>query len=456
MLAALGLLPLTGFGYSPTGQPAFGATAGAAYSAQPGRGADWVGLPDGLPTATVEAIATNDSYLILNKNDRHNDLRQQLVDVNHLMNAAAAHGNHLQVFAYYPNNVWLTKEYNGLLPFSSHFPINNSWFLKDHKGNPIPYYRESDPTHHQQPVGYVPDTSNAAYQRWLVATIRDWLQLAPFKGIAFDGTNIRIGMSSVGSSVGANAALTWNQLLCGPGTYTRNCGRVDAMNSGLTAIVRDTATAIHPLGDEVLYNGIARSPGRDDFRNIGLLDQADIASNESFCYSVDPDGAVRLRSLPDDWAIMKAQAANHKKIIQMINYVDQPTNATYGDYCVAGFMIGWQPGSDYLVVHRDSSSELSMNKNPALPLTPSPGVPEIKLNLGIPHGAYQQTGAVYWRTFQNGLVAINPSSVPGAVRLPAAMTQFSNGSMRASYPADAMFTVAPGGAVFFLTNSYLY
>ena len=377
MLAALGLLPLTGFGYSPTGQPAFAATAGAAYSAQPGRGADWVGLPDGLPTATVEAIATNDSYLILNKNDRHNDLRQQLVDVNHLMNAAAAHGNHLQVFAYYPNNVWLTKEYNGLLPFSSHFPINNSWFLKDHKGNPIPYYRESDPTHHQQPVGYVPDTSNAAYQRWLVATIRDWLQLAPFKGIAFDGTNIRIGMSSVGSSVGANAALTWNQLLCGPGTYTRNCGRVDAMNSGLTAIVRDTATAIHPLGDEVLYNGIARSPGRDDFRNIGLLDQADIASNESFCYSVDPDGAVRLRSLPDDWAIMRAQAANHKKIIQMINYVDQPaTNATYGDYCVAGFMIGWQPGSDYLVVHRDSSSELSINKNPALPLTPSPGVPE--------------------------------------------------------------------------------
>ena len=101
------------------------------------------------------------------------------------------------------------------------------------------------------------------------------------------------------------------------------------MNAGLTTIVANTATAIHPLGQEVLYNGIARSPGRDDFRNIGLLNYADIASNESFCYAVDPDGAVRLRSLPDDWAIMKAQAANlGKKIIQMINYVDRPTNVT--------------------------------------------------------------------------------------------------------------------------------
>ena len=453
-LAALSLAPLTGFGLQAA-QPAYAAT-NRAYLAQPGRGADWLGLPGGLPDATVQAIATNDTYVILNKIDYLNNIQKQLLDVNNLVNAAAAKGRQLNVFAYYPNNVWLIKAYNGMLPYSSVFPLDASWFLTDYQGNTIPYYRETDPTHLQQPVGYVTDTDDAAYQQWLVSTVTSWLQLAPFKGIAFDGTNIRVGTSPVGPLVGADPNLTWNELLCGPGTYTGNCARVDAMNAGLTTIVANTATAIHPLGQEVLYNGIARSPGRDDFRNIGLLNYADIASNESFCYGVDPDGAVQLRSLPDDWAIMKAQAALGKKIIQMINYADPVNNVIYGDYCAAGFLLGWQPGSDYLVVHKDSSSELTLAANPTAPLTSSPAIPQLRLNLGNPSSDIQQTGAVYFRNFRNGLVAINPSLVPGAVRLPVAMTQYVNGVVHASYPANALFVVAPHGSAFFLTNSYLY
>jgi Hypothetical glycosyl hydrolase family 15 len=446
---------MTGFGGHGL-QPARAGTSNAPYSAQPGRGADWLGLPDGLPTATVEAIATNDSYVILNKIDYLNNIQKQLLDANNLVQAAAAKGRQLNVFAYYPNNVWLTKAFNGLLPYSARFPLDASWFLRDDQGKTIPYFRETDPNHLQQPVGFVTDTTDVAYQQWLVSTVTAWLQLAPFKGIAFDGTNIRVGNSPVGPLVGGDANLSWNELLCGPGTYTGNCGRVDAMNAGLTTIVANTATAIHPHGQEVLYNGIARSPGRDDFRNTGLLDYADMASNESFCYGVDPQGIVQLRSLPDDWAIMKAQAAQGKKIIQMINYVDPANNAVYGDYCTAGFLLGWQPGSDYLVVHKDSSSALTLARNPVPPLTPSPAIPEIRLNLGNPSGDMQQTGAVYFRGFRNGLVAINPSSVVGAVRLPEAMTQFSNGVVHASYPRNTLFTVAPHGVAFFLSNSYLY
>jgi hypothetical protein len=160
--------------------------------------------------------------------------------------------------------------------------------------------------------------------------------------------------------------------------------------------------------------------------------------------------------LPDDWAIMKAQAAQGKKIIQMINYVDPVNNLLYGDYCAAGYLLGWQAGSDYLVVHKDSSSELTLARNPVAPLTSSPAIPEIKLNLGNPSGNMQQTNAVYFRNFHNGLVAVNPSSVVGTVRLPAAMTQYSNGVVHASFPVNALITVAPHGAAFFLSNSYLY
>jgi hypothetical protein len=454
-LVTLSLAPATGFGLQTT-EPAYAGSTNPAYSAQPGRGADWLGLPDGLPPATVQAIATNDSYVVLNKIDYLNNIQKQLLDVNNLVAAAAAKGRQLNVFAYYPNNVWLTKAYNGMLPYSALFPLDASWFLTDYQGNTIPYYRETDPTHLLQPVGFVTDTTDVAYQQWLVSTVTAWLQLAPFKGIAFDGTNIRVGTSPVGALVGTNPNLTWNELLCGPGTYTGNCGRVDAMNAGLTTIVANTATAIHPLGQEVLYNGIARSPGRDDFRNTGLLDYADVASNESFCYGVDPDGAVQLRSLTDDWAIMKAQAAQGKKIIEMINYADPVNNLLYGDYCTAGFLLGWQPGSDYLVVHKDSSSELTLARNPVAPFTPSPAIPQIRLNLGNPSGDLQQTGAVYFRSFHNGLVALNPSSVLSAVRLPATMTQFSNGVVHASFPANTLFAMPPHTAAFFLTNTYLY
>ena len=57
-------------------------------------------------------------------------------------------------------------------------------------------------------------------------------------------------------------------------------GHLRGVRATCSTFVANTATAIHPLGQEVLYNGIARSPGRDDFRSIGLLNYADLASNE--------------------------------------------------------------------------------------------------------------------------------------------------------------------------------
>jgi hypothetical protein len=77
-LAALSLAPLTGFGLQAA-EPAYAGAANPAYSAQPGRGADWLGLPGGLPDATVQAIATNDSYVVLNKIDYLNNIQKQLL-----------------------------------------------------------------------------------------------------------------------------------------------------------------------------------------------------------------------------------------------------------------------------------------------------------------------------------------------------------------------------------------
>lgn len=283
--------------------------------------------------------------------------------------------------------------------------------------------------------------------------VTDWLKQAPFQGIVLDETNVLLGQST--RSATGDGKTDYNDLLCGKGAPIDahgNCARVNKWNDAMATILQRVTDALHPLGDEVLYNGIAPSVNRGPTRNLGLLDTAGVdgATNEDFCYGAGANQkanpAPKLTSITDDAAIMQQQAAKGKKIFEITNYQNQTKRANYGAYCLAGFLMGWQPGSDWWIYHQNYNDDLTATY---------PEEPEQNLNLGLPVGTFAQSGTVLTRRFKNGFVAVNTGDSPASLRLPSSLVQYSGGHQGRTYQAGATVALGPRSGLFFLIPGYV-
>jgi hypothetical protein len=425
--------------------PASAQASPVLYAPQPQRNAEWDGWGAGFDAASVSAAAQNLSYFVVNKVDHGGRISLQYPDIDNIAAAGAAAGTGTKAFAYFMATRWSLGGWSDLAPYSSTFPSGSAWYLLDYQGNPIPYYSEDNDPMHTSPDGYLVDASNTSYQTWLANTVAQWLMQANFSGIFLDSSNVVDGTTLPTAAI-SDGVHTWNEELCGPGTYTISCPRVVQMNEGLRQLVQTVSTAVHSEGMEVAYNGIAPSIPRGPTRNLGLLDYADIAANEAFCLVSPGAGSYHLVNPLADWQIMDEQAARGKKLLEVTDYRTDTYNAQFGSYCVAEFMLGWHPGSGYLVYHRDSSEQILA----------APAAVDNNLNLGNPTGDRQAENSVYTRTFQNGFVALNPTRSPQLFHTPVAMTLFSNGQAIASYPAHALISMPSQKSMMFLYNRYLY
>lgn len=433
-----------------TTHPHHSSYANGPYAPQPQRSAEVVGNPEGaLSDEAIDDIAKYNSYEVLPKfADRYN-ISKHFDEARRLVDAANKYGNHLKVFDYFSASYWFNANVDAWGSYASGF--QDSWLLRDSTGKTVPYFGAGGALTTGATIkGYVLDLSNPSYRAWAVATIVSWMRAAPYSGISFDSSNPMQGTGA--SRAIADGASTYNALLCGPtvALTTTDCSRVQAWNRGLIDLLTQASAALHAMGDEVRYNGIAPSELRGASRNVGMLQYTDIASNEGFCMAVSASAPDRLKfnSLIDDIALMRQIGAQHKKVTEITNTYNSDAKTPYGQYCLAGFLIGWQPGSSYFTFHPGYSYP---------PNGTYPSVPEQNLNLGNPLTAdYQSSGPALTRKFTNGFVAVNPTGTPTTVTVPAEVVAFKDGAAGTTYSAGSSVTLSAHGALLALNHAFVY
>lgn len=433
---------------SPHGHPT--RYANNPYGPQPQRSAEVVGNPDGpLSQQAIEDIAKYNSYEVLPKFADHYNITDHFVEARQLVDAAKKYGNDLKVFDYFSASYWFNANKSGWGSYASGF--QQDWLLHDSTGSTIPFLGAGGATSASSAEkGYLIDLSNPNYRAWAVATIVSWMRAAPYAGISFDSATPMPGDEP--SHAVADGNTSYNALLCGSTlTFdTTDCPRVQAWNQGLVELLAETSKALHAMGDEVRYNGIAPSQLRGVSRNVGLLKYTDMASDEGFCLAVSASDPSRLafNSIVDDAALMRQIAAEHKKVTEITNTYDSDARTPYGRYCLAGFLVGWQPGSSYFTFHPGYTQP---------PDGSYPDVPEQDLNLGKPLTVgYQTSGSALTRRFQNGFVAVNPTDRSTTVTIPETAVSFTNGAAGPHYTAGQNVTLPARAAILALTASFLF
>ena len=416
------------------------------YAPQLDRNAEWVGPTSGLSDKAIDALAHNAGIEVMTKFANGFDISAHFEDARRLAAAARAAHNPIQIYEYFSASFWFTANETEWGSYAHGF--NSSWLLQDVNGDPIPFYGVGHRAGTSSPTGYLVDLSNPDFRAWAEQTIVSWMRQAPYAGIIFDSANPLLS-SATRASIGPGESTNFEQLLCGTGGVTElSCDKLDEWNRGLTTLISDTRTALHQTGQQVIYNGIAPNTWRGPTRNLGLLDSADATTNESFCLTVPirGPGQPQYQPLADDLSVMKQIADEHKKVIEITNYHTQ-INRVYGDYCLAGFLMGWQPGSSYYVFHAGYTDALNHGY---------PEVAEANLALGKPTEDYRTNGATYSRQFANGYVAVNTGAKPSTVKVPFAGQRFGDGGPKGALKAGQSVQLGAHDTLYLLSNSYLY
>lgn len=418
-----------------------------AYTAQVSRTAEWAATRAGpYSDAQVDEIAENTSYFLIPKFAENYDIAKQFDDVRRIKAAAKAKKRDVKVFMYVSAQYWLQTYDEGWKPWSDEF--RDSYRLDDHKGDPVPFYGQTgSQSAGSDPIGYVVDLTNPDYRDFIVGVTKDWMDEAPLDGVVFDSANPFIGDSTV-RRANADGVSTANQILCGQNTSRvdadGNCPRVAAWNDGLAEMLQEVTDAYTAAGKEVVYNGVAPSQLRVN-RNVALLDHTDGATNEGFCYnpSVTNKTRISLNSITDDAALMRDVAAQGKKVFQITNF-QSDARTPLGPYCLAAFLMGWQPGSSFFIYHQGY----------AYGIADLPILPEQDLALGNPTTTgYEEQGSVLSRSFQHGFVAVNNSDDAATFTAPRSGSRYQDGELVGRINSGASVSLPARSAAFFLDSS---
>ncbi len=328
------------------------------------------------------------------------------------------------VFAYINSQIWFKA--NDWAPAV----FNTDWLLKDNAGHLIP-----DEKGCVDRCNYYLDLANPAYRQWALDVAVSWMSAAPFAGVKFDHADF------IGDSTDPTDRDTklWVSALC-PAGYTPTvgnmpataCPRVKAFNDGIVDLITRTHTTLGAMGKRVMFNGIAPSPKRVG-RDEGHLAFSDGAMDEGFCLGSSGTPEVPLA---EDFALLDR---NPNKLYVLHSTYRDAANKKYGPYCFAAFLMIWQPG---FTTWRFGISYGAQQLEYQLP--------DKDLNLGLPVGHFTQTGAVYSRTFERGVVFLNAGDAAAAIQLPSRVTQHADGKALQTYDAGATLTLAGHSAALFL------
>ncbi len=351
----------------------------------------------------VQKIIQNNSYESFLNFSHDYDIWKHFDDARRMTAAADEAGHPIHILEYFNVAFWLNGQTAGWRPYTDNF--QSSWLLHDSRGATVPFYgiNRSGGAGNGS-IGAVLDLRNPGLRAWMVSTIVSWMKAAPYAGIHLDSANLLLG-GTVRRAVG-NGHQTWNELFCGADSQpdvAGNCEGVSEWNHGLVDVVQAVRDALAPAGLEVDFNGIAPSDQRGPTRNLSMLNHADDVNDEDFCYHASPHTAkITFSPMLSDITILQQAAAQNKRVFEITNFQNDAF-LKYGSYCLAGFLMGWEPNHGFWAYHRNYSDPLK---------GPYPYLPEQNLNLGNPTGSYSRSGSLLSRSFQHGVVAVNLGSTP--------------------------------------------
>lgn len=424
------------------------ASESALYTPQLSRNQEWLGNLHGtFNDSQINAIAKNVSYFTISKNEGDGDLASQFEDARRIVAAAKTYGNPIKVFAYYGATYFFDQNFphNGSRGWGSYLKtFKTDWYMKDAGGNAIKLYGDHGTG---EARAHMLDLSNSEYRNWAVSTLLDWMKQAPFAGVSFDNSVLLTGTDS---SPRITGGASWNDFLCGRGApvdAAGNCARMAAWNAGLIAFMTQIRSAMKARGKEVMYNGIAPGPAHGRDRNLRLLPVVGAATDESFCYNAGKGGGgdATLTPMLNDIKLMRSEATAGHKLFMFTNHRHQARKQALASYCLAGFLMGWQPGYNYFVYHAYYTDKLADGY---------PEIAEQNLNLGLPTSQFVQHDNVLTRTFQNGFVAVNIGNSPGSIGLPSDLVEFRNGTKVGAFAKGTTTVVPSQSGRFFLTAAF--
>lgn len=348
----------------------------------------------------------HNNYLI----DGYNEVARRLTSLN----------PNIKVFPYYNT----PRRFNII---NSGTGFNDAWYLRDLNGNLV--YDDGAPDHQYY------DLSNANYRNWAVNFISNWVNSAPFAGIALDDANPQ-NLQSWKDKIGNTKANAWN------------AGRVE--------FVRQVKEA---LGSKiVIYNGIARNAFTGDVYTEYLdNNSADGALNEFYCYNRN-SGEFLLKSwIAGDMNFMQNYGRIKDKILlQKVNLnpnlkkhpgapiPPESEKRHISRFCLGAFLMGYVPNATYYKAgpgYGVAIGEIDVN---AL---------EINLNLGSSLGNFSREGQVYKREFQNGAVFVNLEDTEQTITVPRPLFLANGGVKGQRYNAGDAYTIPSKDAVYLVANA---
>ena len=299
--------------------------------------------------------------------------------------------------------------------------FNNNWYLKDLSGNLV--YDDGD-TNRTHPYY---DLSNANYRAWAVSFIANWVNQAPFAGIALDDANPQELQSWI-DQVGQAKASAWN------------AGRVE--------FVRQVKEA---LGSKlVIYNGIT-----SDYSEFLDNNSADGALNEMFCYQRNSQDIFGKTKQINQIEFMRRYTRKGKILLEKTNLNPNPQKSAnptpalqekqhISRLCLASFLMGYVPSKTYYKAGPGYRTDLGEIETNAL---------ESGLDFGNPVEDYQTEGKLLKRKFENGWVFINFESTPENVRVPERLIYANRGLEGHIYSAGDELVLRPHDAAFLLKST---
>lgn len=427
-----------------------------AYTPQISRNAADIGVDDRgdiFSPAERDLIAKNAGILNGTQFHANWDLQAQFDDFNNnIIPAAKAFGNNIKIFPYYNSTYWNSthnmpnSRNDGWGVYATNF--NSAWYLKDIDGNFLT--RKVDPNR------YVIDLSNKDYQTYAINTATDWIKKNPaLAGVKFDSADLLDGnyidRRIDGKDKDGNNR-TWNQILCGQAST--DCPAVLAWNNGLLNILSSVKKVLNEEGKEVYANGVSPSDIHGEDRNLGILPAVDGVMNEAFCYNVNDEGLKTNKPLltpsgvkpVGDINLMLQLAGQGKKIFEITSSRENKEALAMAPYCLAGFLMGWQPGFSVWSYQTNYDDPL---------LNGWPELAEQNLNLGDPSASYIQKENLLTRDFENGFVMLNMDSKSTlSLNAPEALYQYKDGKRIAEVAEGDTISIPPMSGYFFLKQSF--